>query len=478
MNVIARRLLLSISALALLPIHHASAGPTAIRDDRVTDLAITPVLGRGYSIATSTYQSICLQNIVKTKPSYNFTYRFEQLQEDGSRSATVSSSSSAGGGGTFYGISVDAKASSGSSAGTTSTEKVFRIIVSITMDMYYASVDESYTRLSDTARELLQKKDIPGFFDSCGPYYIRSLGRFSKFAALLSYTSQTTQRDAKFEAALEASIKAMDYGGSTATSTSSELKESMARNKLTIDVAAWGLGKDREAKLLSTDIESFKAAIKDAFLAMQDEDTGMVTSMEVVPWVENTEFQRYIDLKEGDDGVPLYMQKRILNQNGEFLAEVDRALRNKLNIYYKAKLCQIRVARDFRENGDINGTLLPEYAQREVINNRFPNREPMKLEELSKQLEVSAVNALRDNYQNLLNGGAKTGGGGAGGGGQAGGQAQAGALKGAVGCIKAMSEQDLAKTSYRDVKPCTDIETELADLQGQFVNDYCMPRLK
>ena len=118
MNVIARRLLLSISALALLPIHHASAGPTAIRDDRVTDLAITPVLGRGYSIATSTYQSICLQNIVKTKPSYNFTYRFEQLQEDGSRSATVSSSSSAGGGGTFYGISVDAKASSGSSAGT------------------------------------------------------------------------------------------------------------------------------------------------------------------------------------------------------------------------------------------------------------------------------------------------------------------------------------------------------------------------
>lgn len=55
------------------------AGPTVIRDNRVTDLATTPVLGRGYSIATNTYQSTCLKDVVMTEPSYDFTYTFQEM---------------------------------------------------------------------------------------------------------------------------------------------------------------------------------------------------------------------------------------------------------------------------------------------------------------------------------------------------------------------------------------------------------------
>src|SRR5262245_9664394 len=59
------------------------AGPVVLRDEMITDRAVTPSLGRGYSIATNTYQSSCFKTIKTTKPSYNFYYLFEQLDSGG-----------------------------------------------------------------------------------------------------------------------------------------------------------------------------------------------------------------------------------------------------------------------------------------------------------------------------------------------------------------------------------------------------------
>src|SRR5262245_3414638 len=66
--------------VALTPF--ASAGPTVIRDVMLQDTAITPTLGRGYSISTNTFQSMCLTDVVGTTPSYNFDYDFRELTED------------------------------------------------------------------------------------------------------------------------------------------------------------------------------------------------------------------------------------------------------------------------------------------------------------------------------------------------------------------------------------------------------------
>lgn len=61
---------------------NVSAGPVVIRDNRVTDIGTTPVLGRGYTMSTNTFQSICLKDVKLTEPSYDFTYRFEEMQSD------------------------------------------------------------------------------------------------------------------------------------------------------------------------------------------------------------------------------------------------------------------------------------------------------------------------------------------------------------------------------------------------------------
>jgi hypothetical protein len=46
--------------------------PYIISDDRVRSLDVTPVLGRGYSIGTNSFQSTCLMVDGTTVPSYNY----------------------------------------------------------------------------------------------------------------------------------------------------------------------------------------------------------------------------------------------------------------------------------------------------------------------------------------------------------------------------------------------------------------------
>lgn len=61
-----------VAALLAILVPAADASPYVISDDRVRSMDITPVLGRGYSIMTNSYQSTCLQVEETTVPSYNY----------------------------------------------------------------------------------------------------------------------------------------------------------------------------------------------------------------------------------------------------------------------------------------------------------------------------------------------------------------------------------------------------------------------
>ena len=61
-----------VTILAALLIAVVDGSPYVISDERVRSLDITPVLGRGYSIMTDSYQSTCLEVHNTTIPSYNY----------------------------------------------------------------------------------------------------------------------------------------------------------------------------------------------------------------------------------------------------------------------------------------------------------------------------------------------------------------------------------------------------------------------
>lgn len=62
---------IALAVLALLPVA-INANLYVISDDRVRNLDVTPVLGRGYSIMTNSFQSTCLSVSETTVPSFNY----------------------------------------------------------------------------------------------------------------------------------------------------------------------------------------------------------------------------------------------------------------------------------------------------------------------------------------------------------------------------------------------------------------------
>jgi hypothetical protein len=441
-------------AASALPAH---AGPTVLRDDQLRDLAVTPVLGRGYSLATNTFQSICLADFPRTKPSYNFHYKLEDLEEDGSThgDTTVGGETSWKGGG--FGVKVDVTVSGSTTIIDNRTYYNHHILVTTSVDSYYSSVDESKARISDPARELLTANDIPGFFDACGMYYIRSIGRAARFVSVFNYKTTTVDRDRSFEAKLDAELKGWGQKAEVEVNASGSFSSEATSKYLTIESTALGLGKDEKASLIAYDLKTFRDAIHDAFISMQQEDTGMVTSIEVVPWVENADFQRVLKLQEskpGPDGkvISPYAQKRILSQNGEFLAEVDRVARAKLNVYYKAKQCRARIDLDYKTDGQT----APEFAQAQVENHRTGGKLPLAT--LDEAVAPDKIEALFAEHKNFLYGGG-------------------GAGAGAVQCVRDLLDAGITSRPYRELESCAKLETTFGVISGQLVDENCMPKL-
>ncbi|MCP4134683.1 MAG: hypothetical protein GY754_27155 [bacterium] len=457
---------LSISILILflvlfgggLIIINLEAGPTIIRDNRIYDLAATPALGRGYSISTNTFQSTCMKNVKITEPSYDFDYTFESIEDMRStrQSSTVSGSLD-------IGISMFNLKSSGSSTTVEGVTLFYHNVrVEINMDTYYASVDESKTELSDAAKTLLLNNDIPGFFHSCGSYYVRSIGRNAKFVSIFTYMDERRERNTEFELQLELAIKG--FGASllktmgASVGMSANIKksfESVAQKKrLTITTKAWGLGKNRNATLIAYDLDTYKAAIKEAFISMQNPMTGRVSTMEIVPWVENAVFQNHIKLEEdvvdeaSKEKLLLYEKKHILNLNAEFLARLERTERLMIDIYYKALICKQIIDSNWKRDGKFTD----DAAKLKIQNNR--NSRTIRLGELDSHLTQEKIDQLLQNESDFMY-----------------------SEEGAAKCMKQIMRNGIFKKSWRDILVCKNLRTKLATRMNETIDDYCMPRI-
>jgi len=450
------------------------AGPTIIRDNRIHDLAMTPVLGRGYSIATNSFQSSCMKDIKMTEPSYDFDYTFDSIETDSS----TTSSNTLGLGVDLGHLAFQGKLNTKFTSVNGSTLYYHHIKVEINMHTYYASVDESASALSEAAKSLLLNRDIPGFFHSCGSFYVRSLGRDAKFVSIFTYMDESDTKDRSFELQLELAIKGFgsdvlkSVTGSAGAEAAleSQVKSSFTsmsrKKKLTITTKAWGLGKNQNATLIAYDLDSYKAAIKDAFVSMQNPMTGRVSTMEVVPWVENAEFQNLIRLEDdasaggdggaeagtgGGDKTLLFEKKHNLNLNAEFLSQIDRTNRNMMDIYYKAMICRQTIDSKWKRDNKF----LPEVSGAFVQNNK--NENTITLEHLYTHLTDAKIDTLLSAENEFLYG-----------------------LDGKTGareCMKQMMKEGIYKKSWKDIEPCKHLQKKFVTTVNEIIDDYCMPKL-
>ncbi len=499
------------------------AGPTIIRDNRITDLATTPLLGRGYSIGTNTYQSSCLNKVVITEPSYDMQYFFDSGTETGKEtsestretSSKSSSSYESSSRRSFFGFGRESSEGSRNDVEASAKTTVidgktwFNQDVYVTLDIYtyYASLDEGRSKLSDSAVTLLRNKDLPGFFSSCGPYYIRSIGRKARFVSKFTYKTETVSKDISFESKLKTAIQTFSassrWGWGTGSSNSSsntntatdERSEKFNREttnmRLTITTSAFGLGKNEKATLIAYDLDTFKAAVKDAFLSMQNPMTGKVVSVEVIPWVENTEFQALIELDKADDvyeneldvkgkpvlddagspkkkvikGQLLYEKKFILNLNAEFIMEIERVDRNLINMYYKAKLCRKNIDSNWKNEGTISDQ------DKKLLLTNHKSGKTMKLFDLDIRLTEEKINILLEKERCYMYGPGDT---------SKSGQEKANVeckipKGGASACIKTILDKGIYKQSYREHETCKAMAPYMGEVEDEFIDYYCMP---
>jgi len=198
--------ILNVAAFKLLTTEGA---PYVISDDRARNLDITPVLGRGYSIGTNSFQSTCLIVNGVTSPSYNYDYTFTDFSEkkdrDGSFEYEMGGHLSYTFGYSQVKAKVDLKMKGKRTNIVQTSERM--IVATMRIERYYSSVREELSSLSDDSLTLLDRQDYIGFFKSCGPNYIRSIRRAQEITAIFEFEETSDSKASEFAASLQITKK-------------------------------------------------------------------------------------------------------------------------------------------------------------------------------------------------------------------------------------------------------------------------------
>jgi len=292
----------AIAAAFLLPVTIGS--PYTISDDRIRTLDITPVLGRGYSVGTNSYQSTCLMVDEVTTPSYNYDYKFTDFSDERYVENSLEGAVSASFG--FWAIKAQVGVSSMQNGKFTAKTRM--MVATMRIERYYSSVKEELSPLSEDALTLLDRQDYIGFFKSCGPNYVRSLRRAQELSTIFKFTSPSSEESMEFGMALQIGTPKVGLGGGFSVGAKSKFNAIMSSLEITILGYGLGLNAEGSSTLVSATLNEYEEVLKFAFTSftqMEGPNIGMVYGMEIVPWVDNTAFQVASKILEENVLIPL-----------------------------------------------------------------------------------------------------------------------------------------------------------------------------
>ncbi len=327
-------LLISPVILILFFFNSTTFGETKlITDNRIDNLNGFPSIGRGYNLQSNNLQSMCFQSITKTKPTFDLDYDIVEISED-----------------FFNAIPETGKKRLGMTNLQSFVRKYYKeeeqdglqkyslknLLVKVEIRSYYYALDETHSKLSESAKELLRKEQYVTFFNSCGYHYVRSVGSFSTYLALLQYKlSGNKLEDKAFENRLEKGL----FNFSGGKTVEKGFNVDADQRGLRVFVQAVGLSKGNMVNLVPVDIDQFRKTVQDAVLLMQDPNSGVIAYMEIVPWVENPELTAFIS-KEARDAGDQFIKIQRLEANSGVITEINRISNAQIEQFYIATMCQ------------------------------------------------------------------------------------------------------------------------------------------
>jgi hypothetical protein len=266
-----------------------------INDNRVENLNGYPTVGRGYSMISNRLLSMCFKSIKKSQPTFDLNYELKHVDRSFlknmhrhfsemdkiSRSKVYSFI-------TKYFADEEKEGSR--------KYRMSNLIVILNIKSYYYSLDETGSELSDSVMNLLDNDQYLTFFTSCGHFYVRAVGSFSTYFALIQYRQRgNSKEDEDFLKNLEKGLFNFNTDEEKNTSLT-HVRSDAAYRGLRVYVQGAGLSKREETitNLLPLDIAQFRKTMQDVVKLMQNPDTGIVNSIEVAPWMENPQMSAKI----------------------------------------------------------------------------------------------------------------------------------------------------------------------------------------
>lgn len=193
-----------------------------------------------------------------------------------------------------------------------------KYVVAATMkiDRFFSSLLEDNGKLSYDAMKMLENEEYLNFFTACGPNYVRSLHRAQEVTAIFRFEASDA-----FEAQSFADLLKLYVHGNRGNMISAKRQAGEApievelnrfdmdfdfdfekiRQSLSIEIFGYGLGLNGSGSktLVATSLDEFNEVMRFAFLSMtkvnndsssNENQSGIVHSIEVVPWADNSEF--------------------------------------------------------------------------------------------------------------------------------------------------------------------------------------------
>ena len=195
------------------------------------------------------------------------------------------------------------------------------------LERYYSSLREEVSPLSADASALLQEQDYVGFFQACGPNYVRGIRRAQEVTAIFEYESETSSGSSEYTDSIKSSTSNTNTNrrqrGDTTTTTQTTVDVYTSKNthtkstfnkenesvKITIYGYGLGLGDTSAEALVANNIDEFHKVMKYAFQIMTQSansyQIGQVYGMEIVPWVDNISYQVLAGITQESIEIPL-----------------------------------------------------------------------------------------------------------------------------------------------------------------------------
>jgi hypothetical protein len=326
-------------ALLGLPVS-AQAGNSVIQDTRLHLLGTPPSPGRGYSLQSNRMKSLCIREAHTTSPTFDFTFEIEEFDRTQlhALSHRVVSNPAAAAKRVHL---LRAFRHLAKKTVTHESDRYRTVIAHLHVSSYRHALDESRSVLSRGARRLLKDQHLPEFFANCGFYYVRSVNRMSSFIGLLRYRRTEELADREFHGRLERSLMAFGRArdGGDPKSEHKELASEAQTRDLQLVTHGIGLAGSSTVNLFPTTLPAFRETLQKVGRLMQNAEAGVVTAMEIAPWLEHPDVDELID-ERFSVGAASFESLHNLEVNAELIATIWERRDQGNQAFARARLCR------------------------------------------------------------------------------------------------------------------------------------------